>query len=147
MQDCFRDHPDVYGSELEDDEEGQEEGVPPGIDSSDAKPQTPYLSPSPESGAGQTPSQPSPSPALESGAGQTPTESSSKSTASKPTSSSAPPPSHASTEHPSPEEKKRRTERAQSAAKQVREEHAPSSESDDLVPKAAFDATGSNGGK
>ncbi|MCJ1301573.1 Oxidoreductase [Hypocenomyce scalaris] len=147
MQDCFRDHPDIYGSELEDDEEGQEEGVPPAIDSPDAKPQTPSLSPSADSGAGQTPSQPSPSPAPESGAGQTPTESSSKSAASKPTSTSAPSPMHTSAEHPSPEEKKGRTERAKSATKQVQEEHAPRSESDELVPKEAFDARGSNEGK
>ena len=134
MQDCFRDHPDVYGAELEDDEqEGQEEGAP-----SDAL-----------SEPSQPTAQPSPSPAPESGAGQTPTApSEAKSTSSsKPASSSALPPSHASAEHPSPEEEKGRTERVKAATRQVREEHEPQSESDEMVPKAAFDATASNKGK
>lgn len=67
MQDCFRDHPDVYSAELDDDEqEGQEEAAP--------------AAPS-------------------------------------------------------------------DAPSQVKEQHEPQSESDELVPKAAFDATTSNEGK
>lgn len=32
MQDCFREHPDIYGAELDDDEEGQ--GAPASLDES-----------------------------------------------------------------------------------------------------------------
>ncbi|KAA6407316.1 MAG: hypothetical protein FRX48_08864 [Lasallia pustulata] len=135
MQDCFRDHPDLYGGELEDDDpEAQEE---------DAGAATPSVAPSEPS---QT-IQPSPSPAPGSGAGQTPTTPLAKPTSSASISSSAPPPSHASAEHPSPEEEKGRTERAKAATRQVKEEHEPQSESDGMVPKAMFDATASNVGK
>ena len=133
MQDCFRDHPDVYGAELEDDDQD--------IQEEDAA--TPSDAPSEAS----QPTQPSPPPAPESGAGQTPTAPPTKSTSSKPASSSAPPPSHASAESPSPSEERGRTERAKAATRQVKEEHEPQSESDEVVPKAMFDATASNEGK
>ncbi|KAI4131761.1 MAG: hypothetical protein LQ347_002850 [Umbilicaria vellea] len=133
MQDCFRDHPDVYGAELDDDDQD--------IQEEDAA--TPSEAPSEPS----QPTQPSPSPAPESGAGQTPTAALAKSTSSKPASSSAPPPSYASADTPSPSEEKGRSDRAKAATRQVKEEHEPQSESDELMPKAMFDATASNEGK
>lgn len=133
MQDCFRDHPDIYGAELEDDDQDVQEEDAAAL--SDA--------PSEPSESAQS----SPSPATESSAGQTPIASSAKSTSSKRASSSAPPPSHASAEHSSSEEEKGRTKRAKAAAKQVDEEYEPQSESDEMVPKAMFDATASNEGK
>lgn len=133
MQDCFHDHPDVYGAELEDDDqEVQEEDA---------------ATPSDASSEPSQPTQPSPSPAPESGAGQTPTAPLTRSTSSRAASSSAPPPSHAHAEHPSPAEEKGRTERAKAATRQVKDEHEPQSESDEMVPKAMFDATASNEGK
>ena len=100
MQTCFRDHPDIYGAELEsdDDEEGEIEAVegrePDAV---------------PEHAAARTTSA-SPS-------------------ADSPAPSSSPEPSTAK-------------DRADAATEQVRTDFEAGGESDDLVPKAAHDATG-----
>ena len=112
MQTCFRDHPDIYGAELEpDDEEDSEpepvEGGVPGDRAPEATPAhaTARTSASPD----ETVSSSSPTP-------------------------SSPQPSTS-------------TDRAKAATEQARSTHEPQSESDDLVPKAAFDASGAPSSK
>ena len=103
MQDCFREHPDIYGSELDEDEEEQEDGH-----STDA------------SSAATT-------------------ASSNSISTSKPGGPKA---------SPSDEDEAAKTARAKTASKQVREQHEPESETEDLVPKAWHDGTTSgNEGK
>ncbi|KAJ9636843.1 Oxidoreductase [Coniosporium tulheliwenetii] len=118
MQDCFRQHPDIYGSELDDDdddEEPNEASAPHGegvaATSSDAERSSPPN----------------------------------------------PPPQHERAEkvadvkpHHQPEpqhEQQQKQERAKSAAQQVSQDHAPQSESNELVPKSSHDATSSNESK
>ncbi|KAI9825513.1 MAG: hypothetical protein M1819_000505 [Sarea resinae] len=121
MQDCFRLHPDVYGSELEDDEEYED-------DADQVE--------SPELGAATS----SPS---------------SSSPPSSPSTASTPPPTHGekvthvrSNHTPAPaEEVSAKRDRANAASRQVKEEHAPLDESDELVPKAAHDSRSMNDGK
>ncbi|MCJ1360915.1 Oxidoreductase [Acarospora aff. strigata] len=104
MQDCFREHPDVYGSELEDDEEGDNDSL--NAESAGAESSTPLSSMPPPS---------------------------------KPPDASA---------HSSSADEVTKTKRAKAATKQVREQHEPQSETDELVPKAAHDTTTSgNEGK
>ena len=123
MQDCFREHPEIYGGELEDEEEGVEgdggKGVGMGMgkmnatttttDNGDASTHLEYT------GAGLPPS----------------------------ATSAAPTPEH---EVKVPEDGKGNvTERAKKATEQVRREHGEGlSESEEVVPKAALDATGKN---
>lgn len=101
MQGCFRQHPDVYGSELESDADDEEddfsaEGVP-----ADAQSTSGPLSAtsSAKEDAGLVPDDYRPSGA---------------------------------------------TDRANKAAAQVKRDHEPTSESEELVPKAAHDATDAN---
>ncbi len=116
MQTCFREHPDIYGSELEADEE---ENAPP-----DQETPTPYPAPLAD------PTDES-IPAAATSATLEPH--------SSPMPSAAPAASEAGTTD---------TERARAAKQQVEGEHGePMSESDELVPKAAHDATGAVGGK
>lgn len=114
MQDCFRAHPDIYGAELEDDEEGQEEGQEEGESGS-----RPPVDASPEaaSSAASTPS-PLPTPV------------------SEPETIPSPAPV-ANREDLAPSSK---TERAKAAAEQVKRDHIPTSESEKLVPRASHDA-------
>jgi intermembrane space import and assembly protein 40 len=110
MQDCFRQHPDIYGAELEDDEddyEGAEGGFKAPADSS------------PDAAAPAT---------------------------STPAPSNLPPPIYDSKETPAPAAKREepeptiKKEKAKAATEQVKKEHEPSSESEELVPRAAHDA-------
>lgn len=110
MQDCFRQHPDIYGAELEDDEddyEGEEGGLKTPVDSS------------PDAAAPAT---------------------------STPASSPLPAPIYDSEETPAPASKREepepttKKEKAKAATKQVKKEHEPLSESEELVPRAAHDA-------
>ena len=111
MQNCFREHPDIYGSELEEDDAPAEEGAP----------------------------SPSPAPPPDSGDGSIPAAATSATPELQPPPSSSPNPSAAGTSD---------TERAQAAKQQVESDHGePASESDEMVPKAAHDATGANAEK
>ena len=127
MQDCFREHPEIYGGELEDEEEGGEgleggeevgEGVGMGMGKMNAT----------ENDDGSTHLE------YSSGAALPPSA-----TSAAPT----PTPEH---EVKVPEARKGTvTERAQKATEQVRREHGEGlSESEEMVPKAALDATGKN---
>lgn len=108
MQNCFREHPDIYGSELEDDDAPLEGDAP-------------SPAPSPESGDGSIPL------AATSAVPETQSSSANPSTSRSGSSD---------------------TERAQVAKRQVESDHSElTSESDDLVPKAAHDATGVKAGK
>lgn len=105
MQDCFRGHPEIYGSELEE-----------------------YDAPPPDEGA----------PSPESGDGPIPTAATSAVPASQSPPSSSPDPVASGAGISD-------TERAQAAKRQVESEHGePTSESDEMVPKAAHDATGAS---
>ena len=113
MQDCFRQHPDIYGSEL--DEAEDEEDNPPPIDDA-TSPAPPLDHPAEDSiPAAATSARPEPQPL--------PSSSSSSSSSDPPASSD--------------------TERARAAKKQVERDHGDAAdESHALVPKAAHDATG-----
>ena len=113
MQDCFRQHPDIYGSELDD---AEDEGDAPPIDDA--------ASPSPS---------PSPAPPLDPAEGSTPAAATSATPQSQPLASSSSPDPPASSD----------TERARAAKKQVERDHGGAAdESSEMVPKAAHDATG-----
>ena len=116
MQDCFREHPDVYGGELEDEEEGDGDGgvEGPGVDRISATEGN-------DDGTAH----------LEHVEGGT----------LPPAATSAvPTPEH---EVKGEERKGDDTERAKKATEQVRREHGEGlSESEKMVPKAALDAPG-----
>lgn len=110
MQDCFREHPEIYGSELEDDDAPADEGAP-----------TPAPAPPPDSGDGLIPA-----------------------AATSAIPESQPPPS-SSPDLSASAAGTSDTERAQAAKQQVERDHgSPISESDEMVPKAAHDATSAN---
>ena len=105
MQTCFREHPDIYGSELEEDDAPPEEDAP----------------------------SPSPAPSLQSGDGSIPLAATSASPEPQPSSSDSSALGTGTSD----------TERAQAAKRQVESDHGePTSESDEIVPKAVHDATG-----
>ena len=106
MQECFREHPDVYGAELEDEEAEA---------SIDAQGETPQESDSTVEVTSELASPPKPP--------------------------SPPTPPHES-DHPDA-----KTERAKAATKQVTKDHDIQAESEELVPKAAHDATTSEAKK
>ena len=114
MQECFREHPDVYGAELND----EEADLP-----LDAETETPDES-DPTQNA---------TPAL-----AVPLDSSS----SPPESSPPPPPRSEESDHLGTQ-----TQRAKAATEQVAKDHGIQDESEELVPKAAHDATTSQSGK
>lgn len=124
MQDCFRQHPDVYAAELDDDEEDAAAPAPAteaGITSSAAPtPETPSAAPTPE--------------AL-SAAPTTPSAAHARALKVK---------DHAQPAGSSPaDDAAGRKERAQAATQQVKQDHGERegmSESDAVVPKAAHDA-------
>ncbi|CAO1600255.1 MAG: hypothetical protein LQ349_000281 [Xanthoria aureola] len=117
MQDCFREYPEIYGGELEDDEvekeiQGQEE----------------------EKETLEMPvhqSQADPNPAASA------VNATTSATRTGPSAEQAHPP--ASDQNDPSEEAKRK--RAKEAKAQVQKEHPPLDESDEIVPKAAHDAT------
>ena len=110
MQDCFREHPEIYGSELEEDDD-----APP--DDQDALlPPDPTNTTIPASATSAIPDS------------QPPSSTTNPST-SRPASGSD-------------------TDRAQAAKQQVERDHGePMSESEEVVPKAAHDATAANTAK
>lgn len=110
MQDCFRQHPDIYGSELDDDDEMQEgmEGAPAEQPVGASASQRPSLTDmdSPQHGRGE------------------------KVADNKP---------H---HQPDPEHVVQgKRERAENATQQVNQEQGPQSETSEMVPRAAYDAT------
>lgn len=137
MQNCFREHPDTYGAELDDEE--TEAQLAAEVDG-EAAPMRP------EAGldAQRTSPAPSPAPAPETGAGSTPSlahvdsphSKGEKVAETKPHSESDPEPAVAA-----------KRERAQAATEQVRNDHDVVSESDKAVPKAWHDGTTSATGK
>lgn len=109
MQDCFREHPDVYGAELED-----TEGEPPQLGDEQA-PTAPETS--------QPEGAPAPSLAnMESGKGAKVAE------------------QNANREADRPDVVAGKRERAQAATQQVKSDHQPTSESEEMVPKAWHDS-------
>ena len=114
MQDCFREHPDIYGSELEEDDD-----APP--DDQDAlSPPDPSDVAIPESATSAIPESQNPPP---------PPSSTINPSTSRPATGSD-------------------TDRARAAKQQVERDHGESiSESEELVPKAAHDATAANTAK
>lgn len=118
MQDCFRQHPDIYGSELEEDQDQDQE---PESDAPTPAPDAPIPTSSPLTASPDQ--QPIPLSAT-----------SATSEPQSPLSSSTPDASAGASD----------TERARAAKQQVESDHGsePISESDNLVPKAAHDATG-----
>ena len=107
MQNCFREHPDIYGSELEEDEAPPEEGAP-----------SPSPAPPPDSGDELIPA-----------------------AATSATLESPSPPSSSLSATGSDD-----TDRAKAAKQQVERDYGePISESEEMVPKAAHDATGATG--
>ena len=119
MQTCFRDYPDIYGGELEEeDEQGAEQTSPPA--------------------PGEVPA---PAPAT-SAASPRETTSAASTGAYRPSADPGPSASPAMEKPPaSPSEREKITERAKAAKEQVDKVHGEAtSESDELVPKAAHDA-------
>ena len=115
MQNCFREFPEVYGAELDDEEE--EGNAADGGLAAEGEAVTVTA---------RSAAEPIPAAAT-----------------------SAAPESHTPPAAPSAgSDETERTERAKAAKEQVERDHAgPMSESDELVPKAAHDATSANVGK
>ncbi|KAI9761993.1 MAG: Oxidoreductase [Candelina submexicana] len=131
MQGCFREHPDIYGGELDEEEEGDAQALD--ADAQRGEPGNvstlPPLSSQPQASSPQI-SQPSDIPPATTHLQATPTNF-----------------SVSSNEKRSPSNDDAEKERVSSASKQVKEEHPPLDESDELVPKAAHDARSKNEGK
>ena len=122
MQDCFREHPEIYGGELEEDEEGEEQG-----------------------GEGMGMEKMSATTTTENHDGSTHLEYKEGGALPTAATSATPTPEHELRREES--KGKNDMERAQKATEQVRREHGEGlSESEEVVPKAALDATGKNGG-
>ncbi|QDS70782.1 hypothetical protein FKW77_004154 [Venturia effusa] len=120
MQDCFRAHPDIYGAELEDDEEDiQGEGGSKAPVAASAEEASPLPVP-----VSQSEQAPAPAPAAQ----RREPAPAAKNEESAPA---------AKREDPSPSSK---TEKAKAATEQVKRDHEPTSESERLVPRAAHDA-------
>ncbi|KAL8668330.1 MAG: hypothetical protein Q9168_007041 [Polycauliona sp. 1 TL-2023] len=122
MQDCFREYPEIYGGELEEDEVEKEiqeqDGENPGL----------------EMPVHQSQADANPSSSATNASNATPKDSSSVGAQSI----------EKEQEDQSVEAKRKR---AKDAKEQVQKEHPPLDESDALVPKAAHDATAANVGK
>ena len=113
MQDCFRQHPDIYGSELD---EAEDEDDPSPIDDA---------------------ASPAPAPPLDPAQGSIPAAATSATPQSQPLPSSSS--SFSSSDPPASSD----TERARAAKKQVERDHGDAADqSHEMVPKAAHDATG-----
>ncbi|KAI9696762.1 MAG: Oxidoreductase [Candelina mexicana] len=132
MQGCFREHPDIYGGELDEEEE---EGDAQALDADTGRDEPgnvstlPPLSSQPQATSPQT-SQTSGTPPATTHLQATPTKF-----------------SVSSNEKGSPSNDDAAKERVSSASKQVKEEHPPMDESHELVPKAAHDTRSKNEGK
>lgn len=122
MQDCFRQYPEIYGGELEDDEvekeiqeqEGEKQGLEMPIHQSQAS-----ASPGGSSADAVT-AQPNNLPVDE---------------------------GHSRIREQEDQSQEAKTKRTKEAKAQVQKEHPPLDESDALVPKASHDATVANDGK
>ncbi|KAL9040076.1 MAG: hypothetical protein Q9180_002140 [Flavoplaca navasiana] len=122
MQDCFRQYPEIYGGELEDDEvekeiqeqEGEKQGLEMPIHQSQA-------STSPGKSAADAVTSPPKNLPVDGG--------------------------HSSIRKQEDQSQEAKTKRAKEATAQVQKEHPPLDESDALVPKASHDATVANDGK
>ena len=127
MQDCFREHPEIYGGELEEDEEGGGEGVEgPGGEGIGMGTMSAPTTTTTDDDDSTT--------HLEQHSG----------TAFPPSATSATPTPKHEVQIPS-SQGNTATERAKKATEQVRREHGEGlSESEEVVPKAALDATGKN---
>ena len=129
MQDCFREHPEIYGGELEEDEEGGEEGEVEGGErvgmGSMSAPTT--MTTTDDDGVAAHLQQHSATTLPPSATSATPT------------------PEHSVQVQIPSSQGNTATERAKKATEQVRREHGEGlSESEEVVPKAALDATGKN---
>ncbi|KAL8654515.1 MAG: hypothetical protein Q9210_001460 [Variospora velana] len=121
MQGCFREHPDIYGGDLEEDEvedeikeqQAEKEGVPERLSVAKG-------AEIPSSGASKT---------------------------DHVQAAAAPPAQATGASNVGEQSEEAKTARAKEAKIRVEEEHAPLSESDELVPKAAHDARSMNEGK
>ncbi|KAK3061809.1 hypothetical protein LTS18_005386 [Coniosporium uncinatum] len=120
MQDCFREHPEIYGAELEDDEE---------VAAAEAADATGEAAPIPANATAS----------LDNDASNA-APSSSASASRDPADSSREKVAHNKPLNPPPADKPEKQARAQQATVQVKKEHETTSESDDLVPKSWHDA-------
>ncbi|KAK4999129.1 Oxidoreductase [Elasticomyces elasticus] len=120
MQNCFRQHPDIYGSELDEDEE----------------PEADVLAGENASPASVEPSEPSNSAPPSLANIESPHGKGEKVSENKP--------HHEPDPAPMVQE---RQDRARAATQQVQQDHAPQSESDGMVPKAWHDSRSDNDGK
>ena len=104
MQDCFREHPEIYGSELEEDEDSPRDEAAPGLDPAEGSLPAAAMSATPEP--------------------------------------HSPPSSSLTGLSTTSEEGTSDTERARAAKQQVERDHGDAaSESDEMVPKAAHNAS------
>jgi intermembrane space import and assembly protein 40 len=123
MQNCFREYPEIYGAELDQEEEDEDVAVdlaqPEAGNSTDSATSSKTKDPAHQEHADSAPRD--------------------ESNAKK--DHSMVPESYR------PNNSDSKTEEAQKATEQVMREHKPESESDTLVPKASHDATADNKGK
>ncbi|KAI9715587.1 MAG: hypothetical protein M1812_005891 [Candelaria pacifica] len=131
MQGCFREHPDIYGGELDEDEEGQPEESTADVGDAEpgSAPALPPLAAQPQNISPQS-SHPEGAPPASTHLEATPTSFSVNSNKERFSASDD-----------------AAKERVKKASKQVKEEHPPMDESNELVPKAAHDARSTNSGK
>ncbi|MCJ1245738.1 Mitochondrial intermembrane space import and assembly protein 40 [Trapelia coarctata] len=143
MQDCFREHPDVYGGELEEDEEG--EGAPErslaggkGRDGEGEGEQRGEEERGVEGNRGEEPDTHDIGAQVAIAKGEA---KSTRSTADTESQASKTPLAPAASVHEGKGDAPARTQRAKAATAQVEREHEPQGETDELMPKAAHDAT------
>jgi mitochondrial intermembrane space import and assembly protein 40 len=128
MQDCFRLHPEIYGSELEGDMDDDELDVPAPVSGEPLDPKVDHPIPSDATAAPvtpRTPSKPAEAPPM---------------SITPPASTEPHPPAsedHEFAKKAKEEEKKR----AKVSRKAVEQSHQPIDESEKMVPKTAHDAT------
>lgn len=142
MQDCFREHPDIYGAELADDDDEEEtqldRDVASAARSNESKTDSSTDAREPAASP-KSPGEPSKSVAK-------PSAETSKSAVDSSSQTSAPAPNPETGDGEKVGDKKSApgsTKRAQQAKAQVQTDHGDAkSESDEVVPKAWHDATG-----
>lgn len=136
MQNCFRAHPDIYGSELEGDEDDDELDTPVPVSGEPIDPKADHPVPSPSPAAAAPESSPAPS---------SPTDTPRSSPPPEAPVSSIPPPAStephppASEDHELAETKKEEAERVRASPRKVPETTSLVIESD-AVPRQAHDA-------
>ncbi|TLD38479.1 intermembrane space import and assembly protein 40 [Venturia nashicola] len=121
MQDCFRAHPDLYGAELDDDEQVYQDQQGDGASGAPVAASSEQASPLP------TPVSQSEQPPAPAAKREEPVPAAKREEL----------PPAAQRVDPSPSSK---TEKAKAATEQVKKDHTPTSESEHLVPRAAHDA-------